>query len=161
MGLFDAIADFFNPDPSGYEGLKARRKEVKDKFYQQLKTQLFMSDEEASAVIMVIEKYEEQTDDVMAEFNVYNHSIEQANDMHEKLLKIQTQMRNEVKGIVTFLMRKKAENAKKALGDYSSFGNTSSFGELPADDSPFGKSDFGSSPFGASPFDTKSDNNPF
>ncbi len=156
MGFFDAIADFFNPDPSGYESLQERRKQVKDKFYQQLKTQLFMTDEEASAVIMVIEQYEEKTDDIMAEFNVYNHSVEQADDMHEKLMKIQKEMQNEVKGIVTFLMRKKADEAKKTLGNYSSFGNTSPFGDLPEDISPFGDS-----PFSSSPFDNENNENPF
>ena len=114
MSIFD---NFFKKDITGKQTLNKDRKKIKIKFEKQLKEKLFMSETEIKSIISLIEDYEEKVDKIKSEFDFNNFSNEKWLKCIQKMYLLEEEMKNDVEGLIKYIMKKKLEIAKKTFGN--------------------------------------------
>ncbi len=113
MDLFSKIINIFDKDETGAKDLLRQRQQVRENLKKQLKNVLYMTDEEVSAVISVIEKYEKKRDEEQKKFDINDCTTDSAKKMDENLTILQKEMDDEVKTLITNIMQRKLELARK------------------------------------------------
>lgn len=113
MSIIDSLSDFFENDKSGAKALAQRRKERNEKFKLQLKTQFFMTDEEANKVIKLIKKYDRKSDALMSRFDVNNKEQIQTDRLGAQMDGYEKEMIEKVKELINEIMHEKVREAKE------------------------------------------------
>ena len=118
MSILDSVSNFFDDDKSGAKALAQRRKERNENFKQQIKAQLFFSEEEANLVIKLIKKYDKKCDDIMKRFDVNNHQYIQTERMHAQMMDLQIEMKDKLKEMINAIMHEKLRQAKEYFAEH-------------------------------------------
>jgi hypothetical protein len=113
MSIVDSLSDFFENDKTGAKALAKRRKERNDNFKMKLKTELFMTDEEANKVIKLIKRYDKKSDDLMSRFDVNNKEYIQTERMGAQMEGFEKEMKEKVIALINEIMREKVREAKE------------------------------------------------
>lgn len=112
MGLLDILSDIFTADNNEIK----YRKKIKKNFYNQLKKQLLMTDDEAASVIEIIEEYELKLDKINKLYKTGYNSDARIKQINRDLIYLRDNLKKDVEGIIKFIMRSKVNKVKTLYG---------------------------------------------